>query len=142
MDTELTEEDKARIADARWREDTEDFHNAIAGRETGRQMRFGGQTRDTESSELKKSERAFRDALDRLLQDPEYRMLYGQLGETLSAAEHGADQTIADIQIGEDLPPRDDVTRKHAARPDHRHHTRGHRPDQGRKADPFRQASP
>lgn len=99
METELTDAEKAKIADARLREDRDDFHNAIAGRETGRQVRFGGRTRDAETSERKKSERAFRDALDRLLQDAEYRVLYEQLGETLSDAERNADQTIADIQI-------------------------------------------
>jgi len=99
METDLTDEDKTKAVNARMRTDSEDFHNEIAGRETGRRARFGGQNRDAETSERKKNERAFRDALDRLLQDPEYRMLYEQLGETLSDAERSADQTIADIQI-------------------------------------------
>ncbi|MEP2640081.1 hypothetical protein [Roseobacter sp.] len=98
METELTDKDKAKIADARWREDTDDFQNAIAGRDTGRQMRFGGQTRDAENAERKKSERAYQDALDRLLQDPAYRALYEELGTRLSEAERNADQTIAAIE--------------------------------------------
>lgn len=99
MKTELTDEDKAKIADATWRQDTEDFHNAIAGRETGRQTRFGGKPRNAAKTEREKTERAFRDALDQLLQDPAYRALYKELGKRLSDAERRADTVLVDIQI-------------------------------------------
>lgn len=93
----------------RKRRDFEDQQNELAGRDTGRMVRFGvglSQTRDAE--EKKRKERAYRDALDRLLaSDPEYRMLYEALGDRLGEAEATADQTIEAIQAA--LATQEDV---------------------------------
>ena len=85
--------------DKRTHQDFEDQQNEIAGRDTGRMARFGvGTSRAQDIKEKERSERAFRDALDRLLADPEYRALYLELGDKLGAAETEADTAIAMIQ--------------------------------------------
>ena len=99
MPTDLTDDDIAKQRDASQRLERDDYNNAIAGRETGRMTRFGAKSKDEREAEQRKTERVFRDALDRLMQDAEYRALYEQLGEDLSGAERNADQTIAAIQI-------------------------------------------
>ena len=80
----------------RRRRDFEDQQNELAGRETGRMARFGvGVAREQEIKERERRERAYRDALERLLAtDPEYRELYEALGDRLGEAEATADQTI------------------------------------------------
>lgn len=84
----------------RKRRDFEDQQNELAGRETGRMARFGvGAARTQEMKERERKERAYRDALDRLLAtDPDYRMLYKTLGDSLSEAEATADQMIEAIR--------------------------------------------
>ncbi|MEP5729560.1 MAG: hypothetical protein ABJL67_09295 [Sulfitobacter sp.] len=98
MATDLTDENIAQQRDARQQLERDDYNNAIAGRETGRMMRFGAKSKDEREAKQRKAERVFRDALDRLMQDAEYRALYEQLGENLSDAERNADHTIAAIQ--------------------------------------------
>ena len=79
--------------------DREDYGHELAGVETGRMQRFGvGAARAIAAKEKERHERAFRDALERLLRDPEYRRLYETLGERLGAAEIEADTAIALIQ--------------------------------------------
>lgn len=81
------------------RRDFEDQQNELAGRETGRMARFGvGAAREHEIKEKKRSERAYRDALDRLLLDPEYRRLYEELGSALGSAETESDSQITTIR--------------------------------------------
>lgn len=84
----------------RKRRDFEDQQNELAGRETGRMARFGvGAARAQEIKERERKERAYRDALDRLLAtDPEYQELYENLGDRLGEAEVMADQTIEAIR--------------------------------------------
>lgn len=83
----------------RQRQDFEDQQNELAGRETGRRARFGvGVSHAHEIKEKERKERAFRDALDRLLLDPEYRRLYENLGTRLSNAEREADTAIESVQ--------------------------------------------
>mgnify|MGYP001797201881 CR=1 FL=1 len=86
--------------DQKKRQDFEDQQNELAGRETGRMTRFGvGAALAQELKEKERKERAYRDALDRLLAtDPEYRRLYEELGGRLGKAETAADQTIDAIQ--------------------------------------------
>ncbi len=86
MATDLTDEDIAKQRDARQRLERDDYNNAIAGRETGRMMRFGAKSKDEREAKQLKAERVFRDALDRLMQDAQYRALYEQLGERLTDA--------------------------------------------------------
>lgn len=83
------------------RRDFEDQQNELAGRETGRRARFGvGNTQMQATKEREKKERAYRDALERLLlNDPEYRALHKALGDELSNAETLADTRIATLQI-------------------------------------------
>lgn len=98
MENELTEEDLAREDAARFRQRAEDYHFAISGEETGRRNGHGGRAR--REAELAKETRlrAFRDALERMLQDPEYRALYEELGTRLAEAEYDADAVIADLE--------------------------------------------
>lgn len=81
------------------RRDFDDQQNELAGRENGRMARFGvGISRAQKLKEKERKERAYRDALDRLLLDPEYRKLYEELGDKLGAAEFEADIEIARLQ--------------------------------------------
>ncbi|MGJ8530380.1 hypothetical protein [Maritalea sp.] len=98
MEDELTSLEHAKNADARLRVDRDDYNDAIAGRDSGRMTRFGGKSRARREIEKKKAEKAFRDALDLLLQDPEYRALYETLGESLATAEIEADTVIANLE--------------------------------------------
>lgn len=83
----------------RKRLDLQDYGHEVAGLEAGRMARFGiGTARKLEVKEKERSERAYRNALDRLLLDPEYRRLYEKLGERLTAAETDADTAIAMIE--------------------------------------------
>ncbi|MFK7942917.1 MAG: hypothetical protein AB8B85_08420 [Paracoccaceae bacterium] len=86
--------------DKRRRQDFEDLQNEIAGRETGRMARFGvSAAREHARKEERRKERAYRDALDRLLQtDAEYRVLYDDLGAKLSSAESDADGRIETLR--------------------------------------------
>ena len=86
--------------DERKRLELKDHGHELAGLETGRMARFGvGIAREQELKEEKRKERAYRDALDRLLAtDPEYRRMYEELGNALSTAEVNADQIIESIQ--------------------------------------------
>lgn len=86
--------------DKRRRQDFEDQQNELAGRDTGRMARFGvGSARLLAEKEEARKERAYLDALERLLAtDPEYRALYEELGVALSAAEREADTAIRMIQ--------------------------------------------
>ena len=84
-------------ADLRRRRDFDDLQNELAGRETGRMVRFGvGSARAQQIEEKKRRERAFRNELERLLAtDPEYRALYNDLGGKLRDAEAEADESIS-----------------------------------------------
>lgn len=85
--------------DLRKRLELQDHGHEMAGLETGRAARFGiGAGRAAEAKEKERSERAFRNALERLLQDAEYRRLYEQLGERLGDAEREADATITALE--------------------------------------------
>lgn len=103
METGLTDEEIAKARDARLQLERDDYNNAIAGRETGRMLRFGAKSKAQTEADQRKAERVFRDALDRLLADPEYRALYEQLGERLDDAERAADQMLAEIQATIDV---------------------------------------
>ncbi len=77
----------------------QDYGHELAGLDTGRMSRFGiGAARAQEIKDKQRQDRAYRDALDRLLLDPEYRRLYEDLGKALGQAEAGADETIASLQ--------------------------------------------
>lgn len=102
METGLTDEEIAKARDGRLQLERDDYNNAIAGRETGRMVRFGAKSKAQTEADQRKAERVFRDALDRLLADPEYRALYEQLGERLDDAERAADQMLAEIQAALD----------------------------------------
>lgn len=97
-DGQSTEERAKRFA-ARWRQDFEDFHNELSGLETGRRSRFLG-GKSVREARLRKDRRdqAFRDALEALLQDPDYRARYEALGRELAAAEIETDAVIANLQ--------------------------------------------
>ena len=83
----------------RKRLELQDYGHELAGLETGRVQRFGiGKARFEQDKEKRRKERAYRDALDRLLIDPQYRALYEELRDKLSAAETEADQAIDSIQ--------------------------------------------
>lgn len=84
----------------RRQQELQDHGHELAGIDTGRMARFGiGSARAHEIKEEKRRERAYRDALDRLLAtDPEYRRLYEELGEKLGQAEVDADRTIESIE--------------------------------------------
>lgn len=85
--------------DLRKRLELQDPGHEMAGLETGRAARFGiGAGRVAEAKEKERSARAFRNALERLLQDAEYRRLYEQLGERLGDAEREADATITALE--------------------------------------------
>lgn len=86
--------------DRRKRLERQDHGHELAGLETGRRTRFGiGQSREEQIKEERRKDRAYRDALDRLLAtDPEYRKLYKDLGNRLSQAETEADQAIAAVE--------------------------------------------
>ncbi len=98
MEDGLISLERAKEADARLRLDREDYNDAIAGRDSGRMIRFGGKSHARREIEKKKAEQAFRDALELLLQDPEYRALYEELGSRLASAEIEADTVIADLE--------------------------------------------
>lgn len=78
----------------------DDLQNELAGRDTGRIQRFGiAAARDFEAKQEAKREKAYRDALHRLLMtDPEYRKLHENLGTALSEAETTADTEIARLE--------------------------------------------
>lgn len=99
----LTDEEIAKARDARLQLERDDYNNAIAGRETGRMLRFGAKSKAQTEADQRKAERVFRDALNRLLADPEYRTLYERLGERLDDAERAADQMLAGIQAAIDV---------------------------------------
>lgn len=81
------------------RQDFDDQQNELAGRETGRMTRFGvGGDAARDLAEKKKRERAFRTALQLLMDDPEYAQLYKDLGSSLSVAEHKTDTAIEQAQ--------------------------------------------
>ncbi len=89
---------RAEIA-ARERQDFTDQQNELMGNETGRRARFlGGANARTARLEKERKDRVFRDLLDRLLDDPEYRALYEELGRELSSAEFEADDAISDLE--------------------------------------------
>lgn len=92
--SEPPEPDKA---DLRRQRDFDDLQNELAGRETGRMVRFGvSSARAQQIEERKRRERVFRDELERLLAtDPEYQAIYEDLGGKLRDAETGADETIS-----------------------------------------------
>lgn len=102
METGLTDEEMAKARDARLRLERDDYHNAISGLETGRMLRFGAKSKAQVEAKQRKADRVFQDALDRLLADPEYRILYEQLGDRLAEAERTADQALANIQTAID----------------------------------------
>lgn len=88
------------MADKRRRQDFEDQQNELAGRDTGRMTRFGvGEGSSGAVRERERKERAYRDALARLLaENPEYRALFEDLSNRLGQAESQADATIEAIR--------------------------------------------
>lgn len=82
----------------------QDYGHELAGLKTGRRIRFSiGEVSSDSVREKERKERAYRDALTRLLaEDPEYRALYSALGNRLSEAEFQADATIEAIQTALD----------------------------------------
>ncbi|MEL6646275.1 MAG: hypothetical protein AAFQ05_01000 [Pseudomonadota bacterium] len=90
------------------REDAEDLQRELAGVVGPRHQRFGvGRLQKEAVESRKRAEETTRD-LATLLQDPAYRALYLQLGNTLSDAEQEADATIERLeaqllQIDDDL---------------------------------------
>lgn len=89
-------DDAINIRTKRDQQTFDDLQNEMAGRDTGRIQRFGiAAGRDFEAKQEAKREKAYRDALHRLLMtDPEYRKLYEDLGTALSEAETAADTEI------------------------------------------------
>ena len=85
--------------DRKKQQDFDDFQNELAGREVGRQSRFGvGDGSGRALSDKEKREKAWRDTLDRLLMtDPEYRTLYVELGDRLRDAERDVDAEMVAI---------------------------------------------
>lgn len=81
------------------KEDLDDLQRELSGQDGARVQRF---LRDDDprsrEGRRKKAERRFRDLLERLLDDPEYRALYEQLGNELSSAEYDADSAISDLE--------------------------------------------
>ncbi|MEM1377067.1 MAG: hypothetical protein AAGG69_06730 [Pseudomonadota bacterium] len=84
----------------RKRLELQDYGHELAGLHTGRRVRFGvGEGSTGSVREKERKERAYRDALARLLaEDPAYRALYEDLGNRLGEAEAGADANIEAIQ--------------------------------------------
>jgi hypothetical protein len=81
----------------KWLRDLIDYNNESAGRETGRARRFfSSDGADLETSEQKKDERRF-NALMRLLQDPEYMRLYGDVAKAIDDAEDAAARALAKL---------------------------------------------
>lgn len=85
---------------AKDRQEFDDLQNEITGLDTGRNQRFGvAVAREFETKQKAKRERAYRDALHRLLMtDPEYRQLYEDLGAALGDAETKADNRITELE--------------------------------------------
>lgn len=85
----------------RKRLELQDHGHELAGLQTGRMTRFGiGDGVSGSISEKERKERAYRDALARLLaEDAVYRALYEDLGNRLRDAETEADTTIEATRI-------------------------------------------
>ncbi|MEL6922383.1 MAG: hypothetical protein AAFO77_15455 [Pseudomonadota bacterium] len=93
-------DDAVKSRTERDRQAFDDLQNEIAGHDTGRIKRFGiAAARDFEAKQEVKRNKAYRDALHRLLMtDPEYRELYEDLGSALGDAETTADTEIARLE--------------------------------------------
>lgn len=89
----------ARAADKR-QLDLDDLQREITGQDGARIRRFlsPNDPRSMTSEQRRQKERTFRDLLDRLLQDPEYRALYQDLGKKLRDAETQTDTAIALVE--------------------------------------------
>lgn len=87
--------------DTRRQQDRDDLQNEVAGRETGRMKKFlTADGSDTNAEKKRRKDRAFQDALERLLAtDLEYRALYEALGDRLGSAEVEADEAIAALRV-------------------------------------------
>lgn len=96
METDQTDDEIATQLETLQRLERDDYNHTLAGVETGRMARFGAKSKAEREIQHKKAEQVFRDVLDRFLQDPAYRALYGQLGQRLSDAEQEADDVLAD----------------------------------------------
>jgi len=98
---DLTDEEMAaqKAADKR-QLDFDDLQREVTGQDGARMRRFLSPDDPRVMSAEKKAakERAYRDMLDRLLLDPEYRALYSELGDRLGHAEAETDSAIAAIQ--------------------------------------------
>lgn len=82
--------------DTKRRQDSDDFQNELAGRETGRQQRFFPDDDRSPRAERKKqgSEQAFRSMLDMLMADPVYRARYEQVMTRLREAEQATEAAL------------------------------------------------
>ena len=108
--------------DTKRRQDSDDFQNELAGRETGRQQRFFPDDGHSPRAERKKqgSEQAFRSMLDMLLADPVYRARYEQVMTRLREAEQATEAALDRIHhlIGETEDTLRDMEDRAAKLPD------------------------
>lgn len=97
----MTDEDRIALGAAeKQQRDFDDLQNEPSGADTGRIARFLPEAQRGKGSDEKKAkDRAFRDLLDKLLLDPEYRALYEELGTRLRNAEMEADNAIASMRL-------------------------------------------
>ena len=113
---------KEAARDTKRRQDSDDFQNELAGRETGRQQRFFPDDERSPRAERKKqgSEQAFRSMLDMLLADPVYRARYEQVMTRLREAEQATEAALDRIshQIGETQDTLQDMEDRAARLPD------------------------
>ncbi|MGH1417093.1 MAG: hypothetical protein ACRBB0_26655 [Pelagimonas sp.] len=113
----------AKAADKR-QLDFDDLQREITGQDGARMKRFlsSDDPRSMTAEKKRQKERAFRDLLDRLLEDPEYRALYEDLGNKLRDTETQTDTAIAlveaKLQDADQLI--DDMERRAAKDPDGR----------------------
>ncbi len=94
---DLTDETEAREGLAKRRQDDFDQQQREAsGVDVGQIARFypGQAAHGVEAQKKKAKEQAYRDLLELYLQDPEYAVIYAELGEKLSTNESAADAAI------------------------------------------------
>lgn len=98
---DLTENEiiAAKAADKR-QLDFDDLQRETTGQDGARMQRFlsPNDPRSMNAEKKRQKERAYRDLLDHLLQDPEYRALYEDLGDKLRDAETQAATAITLIE--------------------------------------------
>lgn len=97
---DLNDDELAAHTAAKRQLDFDDLQREVSGQEAGRMRRFlsSGDPRAMSNEKKKAKEQAYRDLLDQLLQDPEYKALYIELSDKLGTAERDADTAIEMIQ--------------------------------------------